>query len=195
MISVPNSTIRFEEVDEQTDIFNNVNGIRGDANSATQLTSVPSSGSSFGAIAAEEPRWTPFQDRTYIRGLRTDLQNVEPSTSNQSDILDNLVQCGHVDQEDEDDDRYLNPTQGTSAFQDRTNIRTNIPAENGEPSKPKKTAKKTKVVSSTFLSSGPATKKNRVNLGWHEVAQFDRWSEFEQSDLFREIRYFTLDFD
>ena len=195
MISVPNSTIMFEEVDEQTDIFNNVNGIRGDANSATQLTSVPSSGSSFGAIAAEEPRWTPFQDRTYIRGLRTDLQNVEPSTSNQSDILDNLVQCGHVDQEDEDDDRYLNPTQGTSAFQDRTNIRTNIPAENGEPSKPKKTAKKTKVVSSTFLSSGPATKKNRVNLGWHEVAQFDRWSEFEQSDLFREIRYFTLDFD
>ena len=36
-------TIRFEEVDEQSDIFNKVDGIRGDANSAAQLTSVPSS--------------------------------------------------------------------------------------------------------------------------------------------------------
>ena len=65
------------ESSNQSDIFNKLDRIRGDAetptlnNSAAKLTSAPSSNSSFGAIAAAEPRWTPFQDRTNIRDLET----------------------------------------------------------------------------------------------------------------------------
>merc|ERR1719281_1992061 len=57
------------ESSNTSDIFNKLDRIRSDAETPTlnqsklNLTSAPSSNSSFGAIISAEPRWTPFQDR------------------------------------------------------------------------------------------------------------------------------------
>lgn len=57
------------ESSNTSDIFNKLDRIRSDAETPTlnqsklNLTSAPSSNSSFGALISAEPRWTPFQDR------------------------------------------------------------------------------------------------------------------------------------
>jgi len=57
------------ESSNTSDIFKNIDRIRSDAETPTlnqsklNLTSAPSSNSSFGALISAEPRWTPFQDR------------------------------------------------------------------------------------------------------------------------------------
>jgi len=57
------------ESSNTSDIFNKLDRIRSDAETPTlnqsklNLTSAPSSNSSFGTLISAEPRWTPFQDR------------------------------------------------------------------------------------------------------------------------------------
>jgi len=57
------------ESSNTSDLFNKLDRIRSDAETPTlnqsklNLTSAPSSNSSFGALISAEPRWTPFQDR------------------------------------------------------------------------------------------------------------------------------------
>eukprot|EP00092_Neocalanus_flemingeri_P025361 GFUD01027496.1.p2 GENE.GFUD01027496.1~~GFUD01027496.1.p2 ORF type:complete len:666 (+),score=296.11 GFUD01027496.1:2168-4165(+) len=57
------------ESSNTSDIFTKLDRIRSDAETPTlnqsklNLTSAPSSNSSFGALISAEPRWTPFQDR------------------------------------------------------------------------------------------------------------------------------------
>ena len=76
------------ESSNQSDIFNKLDRIRGDAETPTlnhsgaKLTSAPSSNSTFSNV---EPRWTPFQDRTGnqledTRGLET-TASVSPTQS------------------------------------------------------------------------------------------------------------------
>merc|ERR1719508_712595 len=71
------------ESSNTSDIFNKLDRIRSDAETPTEtlnqsklnLTSAPSSNSSFGALISAEPRWTPFQDR--IRSGTVELTSAE----------------------------------------------------------------------------------------------------------------------